>query len=684
MIENRINDLKWSDDILVLDSDMTPDQAIKKIKAENREWIVIREFSDKALFALSCNEMLDRVSSRAGKTVKRATLATALGLTASDRSRRVASRTDDLIIPRREPSRAPSASRFVLVDETGLPKAVGYLPSAMPKTMPAAIWGRHRIEPTIGFAFKRKTASKMRPEADSSDRMDEVKYLSAELSAPPFRDEGIFPVRFPSIDAETTLAPGVRAVFVIDLLREKSASTTGAGLSIPALDDSWTSLELTVILTSVQVDFENEGRSTIVIRRNEPSAPAKIAGTVKRGASPVEPVYVSAIFLHGTRFCGSAERAFRFSSQQGTTISDMNATGLIAVEPAAIAPDVTVRISRLQTGLGTLDWIFETARFEGLPSALREQIDLGRDVAEEATGILEELASLPRAKHRASIEGFGERLWRLAPKSFRDAYWAVWDNRRKPFSIQFICNEPNIPWELMRPVRPDESEIHPPLAIMHPVGRWIERFEGDMRNSLAAGNIVTIAPHYKSVSIRLPRAEAESKELERRFGAVSIAGTIAAVTELLENPPEEPVAIVHFAGHGDFAWTSATASSITLEDGSLSAREIERSEVKLGRKHHSLVFLNACETGSTGSVFGQVGGWADAFLGRKFGGFIAPLWAVDDKDAQTVAVELLENILERKLPIGEVLMSIRAKHGDESPTFYSYLYYGDVTARLSE
>jgi hypothetical protein len=29
-----------------------------------------------------------------------------------------------------------------------------------------------------------------------------------------------------------------------------------------------------------------------------------------------------------------------------------------------------------------------------------------------------------------------------------------------------------------------------------------------------------------------------------------------------------------------------------------------------------------------------------------------------------------------------VLRGIRAKHGDQSPTFFSYVYYGDVTARL--
>jgi len=105
--------------------------------------------------------------------------------------------------------------------------------------------------------------------------------------------------------------------------------------------------------------------------------------------------------------------------------------------------------------------------------------------------------------------------------------------------------------------------------------------------------------------------------------------------------------------------------------------------VRLGRACRTLVFFNACDVGAAGAVFGEVGGWADAFLGLQFGGFIAPLWSVDDEDAGVVATELLERIGKRHEPIGAALREIRAAHGATSPTFYSYLYYGDVTARFA-
>jgi hypothetical protein len=47
-----------------------------------------------------------------------------------------------------------------------------------------------------------------------------------------------------------------------------------------------------------------------------------------------------------------------------------------------------------------------------------------------------------------------------------------------------------------------------------------------------------------------------------------------------------------------------------------------------------------------------------------------------------VSSELLEGILTRREPVGAVLRAIREKYGASSPTFFSYLYYGDVTARL--
>ncbi len=114
--------------------------------------------------------------------------------------------------------------------------------------------------------------------------------------------------------------------------------------------------------------------------------------------------------------------------------------------------------------------------------------------------MFERYARLEEGKHVGTIEGFGSELWTKAPLFFQQAYWVLNDYYPRPLTIQIITDEPHVPWKLIRPVRADESEIREPLAFMHNVARWIESFEGYMRNILPAGRIYTIAPKYESAS----------------------------------------------------------------------------------------------------------------------------------------------------------------------------------------
>lgn len=42
----------------------------------------------------------------------------------------------------------------------------------------------------------------------------------------------------------------------------------------------------------------------------------------------------------------------------------------------------------------------------------------------------------------------------------------------------------------------------------------------------------------------------------------------------------------------------------------------------------------------------------------------------------------MARIVTDRVPLGAALRDLRRQHGGVSPTFYSYLLYGDVTARL--
>lgn len=428
------------------------------------------------------------------------------------------------------------------------------------------------------------------------------------------------------------------------------------------------------------------------MRRNAASIPATITGRIDPDLIASGDLFVNAQFMYGTRLVGVAMRVFSLRDDGDTTTmlplsalmtSPAATLGAVMVDTDAKQPDVTVYIASTDSGRPQdLLWQITTARFDGLPPTLDGATTLGSSPRDEAAALFKDFAALEPGKHTASIEGFGDRLWDRAPPQWRAVYWALWDHYKRPLTIQFISDEPYLPWEFMRPTRSDESETHPPLALKHAVGRWIRRWDGYMRNRLPTGTVCTISPHYNVSNLKLARAEAESAMLQKDYAAVRVKGTYAAVKELFESAPTSPVALLHFSGHGSFASTAVGTSSIKLEDGAFTVAEAARREVKLGQTCRTLVIFNACEVGATGSSLGAVGGWADALLSREFGGFIAPLWAVEDDDAATVVAELLSGILTRREPVSEVLRCIREKYGNISPTFFSYLYYGDVTARV--
>lgn len=95
--------------------------------------------------------------------------------------------------------------------------------------------------------------------------------------------------------------------------------------------------------------------------------------------------------------------------------------------------------------------------------------------------------------------------------------------------------------------------------------------------------------------------------------------------------------------------------------------------MKLGKKSGCLNIFNACKTASTGSALGSVGGWAQTVLQQRFGGFVAPLWAVEDEAAAVVDADLFEALVKRRLNVAQALLSIRQSYGTRSlPTSLTF------------
>jgi len=509
------------------------------------------------------------------------------------------------------------------------------------------------------------------------------------------RREGTDITRYPSIAVEGQVRPSAQVTLTVDLLLTVDPGTVSDGVRLADLAEDWKELEVDVYVESPYLSFRgdvNEG--TVRVRRSAPSVPCLFDCTVASEV-PSEKLELISSFYYRDRFCGRARRSFpltRESAPSGAGRAASAGPPPAGQRPPAVAfprdphpPVLTVEISQDEDRPHELHWSLKVdRRYRGLLKPGRRRIKVG-DPATYVRTLFSACESCQRGDHMRLMEGIGERLYEAAAEVFKNSYWSLRARLGDAFPIQFVSDDPHIPWELMRPVDPAGSPVAI-LAMTHPVARFLCKYEPEMRPEFRLGPIATIAPVYAESRTDvepLPYAQSEKEMLRDRFHAIPIDGTRGKVFEVLEGRRVEAIAILHFAGHGHFSTKSADVSELVLEDGSLLALEVRRTETKLGERYGTFVILNACEVGATGRVLGTIGGWAESFLRTKFGGLIAPLWSVSDLDAPTAVEELVASLLKADRPVGEILQGIRASYGRKSPTFLSYIYYGDVMASFS-
>lgn len=150
---------------------------------------------------------------------------------------------------------------------------------------------------------------------------------------------------------------------------------------------------------------------------------------------------------------------------------------------------------------------------------------------------------------------------------------------------------------------------------------------------------------------------------------------------------------LHYAGHAYFDTKNPNQSGLQLKDSFLTAEKI-----RLLNKGGSLIFLNACESGTVAHDSDPqrvlyllhnpepVVGLASAFVYSGAFGCVGSLWPVYDKPAADLAVRFYRFILSGE-PTGEALRRARAEIRTEYPreiTWAGYVLYGDPTFRLTE
>jgi CHAT domain len=288
---------------------------------------------------------------------------------------------------------------------------------------------------------------------------------------------------------------------------------------------------------------------------------------------------------------------------------------------------------------------------------------------------------------RENADGFGQELYdNYAPGLFKKAFWMLRDAHGENFrTIQIYTDNPDIPWEYMKPVRENGRDRQPFLGLNYSVARW-HMTDGLREHPPFTQRIqktFVIAPHYTGA--RTLDAEAtETQALAQLDGYTPVSGNMNAMEVFFHNSPQ---GIVHFAGHGELN-SSRGDYEILLEDGALGTQRW-RSMAKDDPASQTFFFFNACDVGQARLAGNFVDGWGPAVLGKGASGYIGALFPVDDQVAASFSIyfyKLLHQQMQNgPADVSAILEQTRRevyKNTNNNPTALAYVLYGDTNLKF--
>jgi hypothetical protein len=374
---------------------------------------------------------------------------------------------------------------------------------------------------------------------------------------------------------------------------------------------------------------------------------------------------------------------------------------VLNIDPGAEPPDLLVRIQ--SEGGDVYSWTILSPHLDFLPSNGHRNRTTVRDGTYRF--VRDNFDRISAAKLTdASIATIEERcrsIYNSTSESFKNAYWELYfaaeKAARQPTdhfippkieSIQFISDEPFVPWELMlvRDLILAPKVKEEILSIRHSVGRWIARTSGPLRQNIQVMEMAVFASDYKcvaNVSPKLDWAIKEQKFLVSQYGAQPYDLRLDPLRNFLENGTAQAI---HFSCHGEMNVQIPALSTLLLEDSNnFDLGQVARDAVRNGEgRQHPIVFLNACQLGGAGLELGLVTGWPQTFLEAGASACIAPLWSIVDESAQEAAKMFYQAVIDEHKTLGQALQEIRGQWRQRhNLTFLSYLLYGDPTARIS-
>jgi hypothetical protein len=410
-----------------------------------------------------------------------------------------------------------------------------------------------------------------------------------------------------------------------------------------------------------------------------------------------------ATLVRSARWCGEAVRRIEILPRPGMPHTPIEPPETVEwrrhlhVSPTSPPPDLLVRIQKLAELEFQWTVLSPHQDFTGLPAQ-----DLHCELTVAPYTFMQDHFEKFAGKQLdepmiQQLDQACELIYAATPPGFRKAYWDLrlgagqdLEKRAALETIQFISDEPYIPWELMRVADDNRAPNEPPeiLALRHAVGRWMAPESLELRQSLPVSSIAVFATdyaHVPKVKTKLTWALKERDDLVTNFRADKYDVLDKVVGEFLLTGKAQ---VIHFSCHGRMNVQLPDQAVIELEDADLFAAKVWSTETRRGiGRQRPLVFLNACQTGAAGELLGFVFGWPQAFLRMGATACIAPLWSVIDESAKDAAAEFYNLVLtsgnKNSMALGEALRTIRSRWREKkSLTYLGYVLYGDPTATL--
>ncbi|KAJ7501555.1 tetratricopeptide repeat-containing protein [Mycena galericulata] len=158
--------------------------------------------------------------------------------------------------------------------------------------------------------------------------------------------------------------------------------------------------------------------------------------------------------------------------------------------------------------------------------------------------------------------------------------------------------------------------------------------------------MAVIEPHAPSCS-SLPGTEMELDKIKRRVPSQWLTSLNSTTRDIVMDHLQSS-SVVHFACHGTQDLESPLNSGLILSDGCLDVSQIMRAPVNNDTKNSMrLAFLSACETAKgDADTPDEAMHLAATLLFAGFGGVVATMWRMDDRDGPKIADTFYEYLFK--------------------------------------